>query len=288
MPTRIASAPVVVELAVVGVDDRDRPRAKSADAADDVAVVVEDELAEAREFSVHRDVREVHRARGLVLVQRNREARGAAVLEVEVRVAVERLVERAVEADREHVRQVVVHAEAGARVADELVVEAEAPVGHQLEATAAQRVDLLDRVDVGADVLVRERLDVARLRTCRGIDLADAAAAARGGAPVAPVSPPAGGGVPVSPPQAQWRIDIAEISTCASGRRAAGGGFAGAVAGGFPPGFFGCAKAACGTSIAAAMRSQNRACFIENPFRFVVRAQLSARDFRGGPRCNRL
>ena len=74
-----------------------------ADAADEVRVVVEDEVAEAGELAVHRDVREVHVARDLVLVERHRDARRAAVLEVEVRVAVEAAVAGAVEADREDV-----------------------------------------------------------------------------------------------------------------------------------------------------------------------------------------
>ena len=46
-----------LEVAVVGVDDRDRARADRADAADDVGVVVEDEVAEAGELAVRRHVR---------------------------------------------------------------------------------------------------------------------------------------------------------------------------------------------------------------------------------------
>lgn len=96
-----------------------------------------------------------------------------------------------------------------------------------------------------------------------------------------PVSPPAGGGVPVSAGLAGSSISpISPPAPPAGG--AVGGGFAGAVAGGFPPGFFGCAKAACGNSIAVAMRSQNRACFIERPLPF---RRAREGDCEGGSSC---
>ena len=133
------------EVAVVGVDDGDGARVDEPDASDEIGVVVEDELAEPRELSVDRDVREVEVRPLAVLVERRRDAGGAADFEVEARILIQPTIEISVETDRQDVGDIEVDVEPGARVTDELVVQREAPVGLELQAVIPQCVDLLDR-----------------------------------------------------------------------------------------------------------------------------------------------
>ena len=172
-----------LKVAVVRVDDGDRPRVDEADAPDQICVVVEDELPEACELSVHGDVREIEVRPLAVLVQRRRDASRSTDFEVEVGVLIQATVEVSVETDGQDVGDVEVDVEARPRVADELVIQRYAPVGLELEAVVAERVDLLDGVDLRVDVLLRGLSEVprgARLGARRRVDVTDTA---RGGTP---------------------------------------------------------------------------------------------------------
>src|SRR6185436_17558940 len=63
----------------------------------------------------------------------------------------------------------------GTDVADDMIVQREAPVRLDLEAPAAQVRNLLHRVDFGMQLFLSERSEICALRTCRRIDFADAA-----------------------------------------------------------------------------------------------------------------
>ncbi len=145
---------IPVELSVIRINDRYGSRPNKADAAIDVRVVVENEVAEPSKFPVHRDVREIEVPAHLVFIQRDRDARRPTILEVEVRVRVEALVPVPSDADCQNLRDVVVEREAWCVVANELIVQRDRKVRHDFESARLNDVLLLYGVDFGADRLL--------------------------------------------------------------------------------------------------------------------------------------
>src|SRR5580704_6716061 len=134
---------VPTELAIVRIDDRDRLRSYDAHATLDERVVVEDKVAKTGKLSVHGHIREIHIAAQLIVIQRNGYSGCPTILEVEVRRRIQSLIEVSVDTNREHLRDVVVERKTRGVVLDELVVQRDREIGHDLEAACLDHVLLL-------------------------------------------------------------------------------------------------------------------------------------------------
>ncbi len=178
-----------------------------------------------------------------------------------------------VDADREHLGDVVVEREARRVVADELVVQRDREIRHDLEALRLDDVLLLHGVDLGVDRLLGldAEVDLLAGRALRrvGRDLADVHPATAGGARVSACRRSAGliaargrrGRCRRGRASADRRPCRPERSACRPPAL-----LPEAVAALPALGFFFCAYAACGSSTkAAASRSHLRACFIATP-----------------------
>src|SRR5690606_28679997 len=161
-----------IEVSVVRIDHRDRPGAEGADAADDVGVVVEDEVLETSELAVRGHVREVQGRAPLILSQGYDHTSGAANLSIEGGVIVEGLEELTVDAHRQDFGDVVVQCQTRRVVGDELIVQREPPERLQLEAPFLDDEALLDREDRLVERLGSLLLHVEG-RTGFWVDLAD-------------------------------------------------------------------------------------------------------------------